>query len=452
VASAPLSAIQIQHQRRTALLGAALVAPFALADLTQGGSGRSVGFLLAARAAWIVALLLGARLLSARVPRAGLSAFVMSGATAAAVLVIVAGSGGTRSGYFAFLLALPFCMLVLLPGHLFAAITSGGVGIAAGALMLADAGAPLLEVVRWTGTGFGSSILAAYATHMSGLLIQRELDGARARSETVAALAASERRRAASERLATVGRLAAGVAHEINNPLSFVKANLVLIHEHLAERGLAGAGAELETSLTEAALGVERIRRIVADLRGFAREGVDEPCGTAVEGSVDEALRLASLRMRRIAVRASVPGGLPSVRMCRKRLVQVLVNLFVNAADAVEEAPHPDETRRWVDVSGALEGDEVVLRVADGGPGIAPDALNHLFEPFFTTKPLGTGVGLGLALSHEYVTAVGGRLTGANAPDGGAVFEVRLPTNTGAPGCDACYATALTPAPMARGA
>ncbi|HEY6004345.1 MAG TPA: hypothetical protein VIV57_15825, partial [Anaeromyxobacter sp.] len=182
MASPPLSAIQIQHQRRTALLGAALVAPFALADLTQDGSGRSVAILLAARAAWIVALLLGARLLSARVPRAGLSAFVMSGATAAAVLVIVTCSGGTRSGYFAFLLALPFCMLVLLPGHLFAAITSGGIGIAAGALMLAEAGAPALEVVRWAGTGFGSSILAAYATHVSGLLIQRELDAARARS------------------------------------------------------------------------------------------------------------------------------------------------------------------------------------------------------------------------------------------------------------------------------
>ncbi|HEY6005143.1 MAG TPA: ATP-binding protein, partial [Anaeromyxobacter sp.] len=260
------------------------------------------------------------------------------------------------------------------------------------------------------------------------------------------------RRRAATERLATVGRLAAGVAHEISNPLSFVKANLVLIREQLAERGLAGERSELESSLSEAALGVERIRRIVADLRGFAREGPDEPCGTAVQESVDEALRLASLRMRRIAVRTSVPAGLPAVRMCRKRLVQVLVNLFVNAADAVDEAPHPDEARRWVAVTGALEGDEVVLRVADGGPGIAPTALAHLFEPFFTTKPLGTGVGLGLALSHEYVTAVGGRLTGANGADGGAVFEVRLPTQAGAAGCDACYATALTPVPMARGA
>jgi signal transduction histidine kinase len=449
VASPAHSAEQIQHLRRTASLGAALLAPFGLLDLAQDGSAGSVTTALAARSAWIVALLVGVALLSLRRPRPRAAAAIMSGGTALALVVVVAATGRTQSGYFGFLLALPFCMLVLLPGHLVAALASGGLGVAAGALMLADAGTPAIDIARWMGTGIASSALAVYASHLEGVLIARVLQASSARAEALAALAASERRRAAAERLATIGRLAAGVAHEINNPLSFVKVNLALMQEQLETRAPRGDRLELEASLSEAALGVERIRRIVADLRGFARADAEEPCGTAVDASVDEALRLGSLRMRGIALHASIPAELPPVRICRKRLVQVLVNLLVNAADAVDGAGTPDEARRWIDVTAAQEDDEVVLRVADGGPGIAPAALEHLFEPFFTTKPLGAGTGIGLALSEEYVRAVGGRLTGSNAAAGGAVFEVRLPTKSGAPGCDTCTAASITPAPAA---
>jgi C4-dicarboxylate-specific signal transduction histidine kinase len=115
--------------------------------------------------------------------------------------------------------------------------------------------------------------------------------------------------------------------------------------------------------------------------------------------------------------------------------VQVLVNLAVNAADAVENAAGD---RRWIEVAARADGGDVAIRVEDGGAGIPPAVLPRLFEPFFTTKPPGAGIGLGLALSREYVVAVGGRLAASNGARGGAVFEVRLPLQSSAPGCDAC--------------
>jgi signal transduction histidine kinase len=432
-----LTAALAAHQRRTALLGAVLVSPFAVLDALQPASTAATAVALLARLAWVVSLVAGAALLSGDAPRPKLAGALMSATTAAAVIVIVAATGGPRSGYFAFLLALPFCILVLLPGQLVAASASGVGGVLAGALMLAHEGAPGPDLVRWAGTGCAATALAVYATHVGGALLARELALARTRSDALAALAASERRRAAAERLATVGRLAAGVAHEINNPLGFVKANIAYVQEHLGTGAAEADRPEALGALADAAEGVERIRRIVADLRGFCREDAQQPCGTTAGEAVAEALRLASLRTRGLAVRSALPPGLPPVRICRQRLVQVLVNLVVNAADAIAEAQLP-APRRWVGISGRAEGGELVLRVEDGGPGIPEAALPHLFEPFFTTKATGAGVGLGLALSREYVCAAGGALTGDNAPGGGAVFEVRLPTQAGAPPCKSC--------------
>jgi len=113
----------------------------------------------------------------------------------------------------------------------------------------------------------------------------------------------------------------------------------------------------------------------------------------------------------------------------------VVVNLVVNAADAVQAAAGD---RRWIEVAVRAEDGEIVLRVEDGGSGIPEAVLPRIFEPFFTTKPPGAGTGLGLALSREYVEAVGGRLSAANGARGGAVLEMRLPQQSAPPGCDAC--------------
>jgi signal transduction histidine kinase len=424
----------VRHQRRVALIGAALVTPFALVDVAEGGATPATFVALAARALWVTGLLYGARLLSGPAPRVRLASGVMTAATAGCVVVLAAATGASRSGYFAFLLTFPFCSLVILPGHLSAAVASGVAGAAAGGLMLAHDGASAVAVARWVGMGAGLTAIAVYATWAGGALVRRELDAARARSEALAALSESERRRATAERLATVGRLAAGVAHEINNPLGFVKANVAFAREHLADEAERD---ETESALSDAALGIDRIGRIVSDLRGFARADPDEPCGTRVEDAVAEALRLASLRTREVSVGTELTPGLPAVRICRKRLVQVLVNLVVNAADAIVAAGAP-AARRWISISGERDGPHVVVRVDDGGPGIPADVLGHLFEPFFTTKAPGAGMGLGLAVSREYVEAAGGVLTASNGPGGGARFELRVPYLASAPGCNAC--------------
>jgi C4-dicarboxylate-specific signal transduction histidine kinase len=280
---------------------------------------------------------------------------------------------------------------------------------------------------------------------VGGGLFRRELAAARERAEAAAALARSEQRRATSERLAVVGRLAAGVAHEINNPLGFVRANVAFVREALQApaRRRGPDDAELEHALSDVELGVERIRRIVADLRGFAREDRDEPCGVAPAAALEEALRLSSLRTRGMRVAVHAPQPLGSVRMCRKRLVQVLVNLLVNAADAVDEAEGDD--RRWIEVTVEPRPGLVLFRVEDGGIGLSEEALRHLFEPFFTTKPQGAGTGLGLALAHEYATAVGGRLSARNGQGGGAVFELEVPLQDGEGGCG-CGACGRDPA------
>jgi signal transduction histidine kinase len=428
--------LEPRHLRRTALLGATLVVPFAFLDLTQGGPPAHLAVALAARLAWSLCLLAGAALLAPPRPRPRTAATLMSAGTVGASLVIVAATGGTQSGYFAFLLSLPFCMAVLLPGHLLPAMASGAVGVAGGALLLAGAGAAPIEIARWVGTGGAASILAVYATHLGGRLLRRELDAARSRAEAAAALATSERRRAATERLALVGRLAAGVAHEVNNPLGFVKANLDFVRSQLPPGARSTLWSEVDEALQDADLGVERIRRIVEDLRSFARDDADEPCGADAAGALAEALRLASVRTRGLSVRTEVAPGLPPVRICHKRLVQVAVNLLVNAADAVLDADDPGH--RWIEVAASAEDGDVTIRVEDGGAGLSDAALGRLFEPFFTTKPPGAGTGLGLALSNEYVSAVGGGLTAWNGERGGAVFEVRLPRQSSAPGCGAC--------------
>jgi len=140
---------------------------------------------------------------------------------------------------------------------------------------------------------------------------------------------------------------------------------------------------------------------------------------------VSDAARIASLRLRYVArLEVEVPAQLPPVRAVRRRLAQVLLNLLVNAGDALEEHGRSGSTVR---VTGRREGARVVLLVEDNGPGFPPEVLSRLFEPFFTTKGPEKGTGLGLALSRELVEQFGGTLVAANRPEGGARLRLELP-------------------------
>ena len=238
------------------------------------------------------------------------------------------------------------------------------------------------------------------------------------------ALRLSETRRAQAERLAIVGRLASGVAHEINNPLAFVKANVGMLQRALVDEDEKLTPPELQEILNDTIIGVDRICQIVLDLKGFAREdsGTLEPVD--LRDAIQSAARLAAVRLPRdMRVVVDVAKGLPLARANQRKLAQVMLNLLVNAGEALEDArvEHPQVT-----IAATYDAGQIKLTVTDNGPGIPKEVMARLFEPFFTTKPPGKGTGLGLALSREYVTSFGGTLVAQNVEPQGAQFLVSL--------------------------
>ncbi|MBK6531905.1 MAG: PAS domain S-box protein [Deltaproteobacteria bacterium] len=225
-----------------------------------------------------------------------------------------------------------------------------------------------------------------------------------------------------SDRLASIGLLAAGVAHEINNPLAYVLPNL----ERLAE-GLASPSpdlAALQDNVRGALDGVRRVQKIVRDLGSFAREARDDTTATDVSAAVESALLLAESELR---FRARVTRDLTArsrVRANEGRLVQVLLNLVVNAAHAI---PEGDAAAHEVKVTTRDAPGEVRITVSDTGEGIAREHLPRLFDPFFTTKAPGAGSGLGLSVCQSIVSSFGGRIEVDSTRGVGSAFTVVLP-------------------------
>jgi C4-dicarboxylate-specific signal transduction histidine kinase len=247
----------------------------------------------------------------------------------------------------------------------------------------------------------------------------------RARRESLEALALSERRRTQSEKLAVIGRIAAGVMHEINNPLSYVRANLDFLQREMLAGTASSNTSEVAEVIAETREGVDHIHRIAGDLKGFSRMDTEEASECALADVVGDALKLASVRLKHVAaLNVDVPKDLPEVFAVRRKLAQVVLNLLVNAGDALEEQ-QVEQGEVWV--KGRAEGERVVLLIEDNGPGFASHVLPRLFENFFTTKTPDKGTGLGLPLSRELVTQFGGVLTAENRPQGGARLRLEFP-------------------------
>jgi two-component system, NtrC family, sensor kinase len=219
-----------------------------------------------------------------------------------------------------------------------------------------------------------------------------------------------------SERLATVGRLASGVAHEVGNPLGAITG-----YADLAVARLPPDAAEARDFLARIAAEARRIDAIVRDLLDFARPADLRLAPVALGPAIEGAVRLARVqaRFKAVAVEVGLPPDLPPVVADERRLSQVLLNLLLNAGDAMGGSGE-------VRVSAEVQGGAAVLSVADGGPGIAEADLPRIFDPFFTTKPPGHGTGLGLAICHRIVESFGGSISAENAPGGGAVLTIRL--------------------------
>jgi signal transduction histidine kinase/CheY-like chemotaxis protein len=238
-----------------------------------------------------------------------------------------------------------------------------------------------------------------------------------------------------SDRLASLGTLAAGVAHEINNPLTYVVTNVSFVSERLAllGEGLSRADgkpfgpelAEIREALAEAQEGAQRVRQIVRDLRTYSRGDDEKEKTVDIWRVLDWSINMAMNEIRHRARLVRDMGPVPGVRGTETRLGQVFINLLVNAAQAIAAGNRADNEIR---ISTMTDADgRAVICVGDTGPGIAPDVLDRVFEPFFTTKPTGVGLGLGLFVCHGIIKGMGGTLTAESPPGAGATFVVTLP-------------------------
>jgi PAS domain S-box-containing protein len=252
-----------------------------------------------------------------------------------------------------------------------------------------------------------------------------------------------------SEKMASIGQLAAGVAHEINNPVGFVSSNLGTLQRYINDMlRLLAAYEEREETMVDAVLadirqlkkdidaaylredvvvlltesldGLQRVKRIVQDLKNFSHVDRSEQEVANLEAGMESTLNVVWNELKYKATVVKEYGNIPAIECVPSQLNQVFMNLLVNAAHAIEE--HGVITIR----TGHDEG-QVWVEVADTGKGIAPEHLARIFEPFFTTKPVGKGTGLGLSLSYSIVNKHGGHIEVHSEPGLGSTFRVVLP-------------------------
>ncbi len=247
-----------------------------------------------------------------------------------------------------------------------------------------------------------------------------------------------------SEKMASIGQLAAGVAHEINNPVGFVSSNLGTLNQYLqdllavvaeferrfgddpglhalmAERDMAYIREDAPALVSESLEGIARVRKIVQDLKDFSRVGESNWQWADLHGGLDSTINIVWNEIKYKATLERQYGDLPEIWCLPSQLNQVFLNLLVNAAHAIAD-------KGVITVRTGCDADTVWVEVADTGRGIAPEHLGRLFDPFFTTKPVGQGTGLGLSLAFSIVRKHGGRIDVRSEPGQGAVFRVVLP-------------------------
>ena len=265
-----------------------------------------------------------------------------------------------------------------------------------------------------------------------------------------------------SEKLASIGQLAAGVAHEINNPIGFISANLntlrtwvrsllAVIAAHDAaltqlepatrdaltamrgEADLDYVRDEIVTLIDESIDGAVRVRRIVQDLRDFSRPGSGEWSVVDIHAGLESTLNVVHNELKYKADIVREYGDVPQVECLPSQLNQVFMNLLVNAAHAIP-------SRGVITIRTSSDGEQVSIAISDTGTGMTPDVVRRIFDPFFTTKPVGQGTGLGLSVSHGIVERHRGAIDVTSEPGRGTTFCVRLPIRRAEGSADAAAA------------
>ncbi|MFL6631983.1 MAG: ATP-binding protein [Massilia sp.] len=254
-----------------------------------------------------------------------------------------------------------------------------------------------------------------------------------------------------SEKMASIGQLAAGVAHEINNPIGFVNSNMGTLRHYVgtllnvvdaygAAVHKAAPGSALEAQIdainrgadlgylkddiadlvSESMDGLKRVKDIVQALKDFSHVGQNDWQYADVHAGLDTTLNIVANEIKYKATVEKHYGKLPEVKCLASQLNQVFMNLLVNAAQAIKN-------RGVITIATGSNDGWVWVKISDNGSGIPQENLKRIFEPFFTTKPVGSGTGLGLSLSYSIVNKHGGRIEVASKPDVGTVFTIKLP-------------------------
>jgi len=242
---------------------------------------------------------------------------------------------------------------------------------------------------------------------------------------------------AVADRLIALGRMAAGVAHEVNNPLAYVHANLHYAVEEIERVGALPAGdaaamlKDVAAALKDALEGAERVREIIQDLKSLAQTELGDQRAVSIDGALDSALKLARAELKSRGRLVTRSGPAPAVLAHEPRLVQLFLNLLLNAAHALAGVPK-DKAEITITVGTDQQG-RAVVDISDNGAGIRASELPRLFDPFYTTRIPGEGLGLGLSVCHQIATSLGGRIEVESSVGAGSTFRVILP---GAPSAE----------------
>jgi signal transduction histidine kinase len=321
----------------------------------------------------------------------------------------------------------------------------------------------VVEQDRYVGIGVVLDLLRA----MERQAVRRNAELDKALGE----LKTSQTRLVQSEKMASLGQMVAGVAHEINTPLGYVRGNVenlepvhgqafavlrqfddlvgmlvsgevdeATLNVHLQAAVEAGAALretapaeDIAAVFRDTVYGIDQIAELVTSLKNFSRLDQTRTASASVNDCLDAAVTIASNQIKHRAKVIKRYGEVPRIDCAPSQLNQVFLNLITNAAQAMEQPG-------WIALETRAEGDGVLVTVTDNGRGIPPDVLPRIFDPFFTTKPVGEGTGLGLAISWQIVEQHGGTIQVQSEPGKGTRFAIRLPGR--AP------ATAAAPAPM----
>lgn len=266
--------------------------------------------------------------------------------------------------------------------------------------------------------------------------------------EQVSTIESAHRQLYQAEKMASVGQLAAGMAHEINNPIGFIRSNLstasfyVQKFQSVAEQIKSGNAAQITSAwqaagldlvvedfpslLQESINGADRVARIVSDLKVFSNIDQAEEGIVDLNDSIRSSCNVAANQINSRAELKLSLGELPSMRCNAGHLSQVFLNLLLNAAHAMEK-------RGEIRIQSGVENNQIVIRISDTGSGIPPEVLPRIFDPFFTTRDVGSGTGLGLTVSRDIITAHGGTIEVSSKLTVGTTFTIQLPIKQGNP-------------------